>query len=358
MDDPPDDDADDSSVGLPRRRLLLLPRPARVTLAHHQSRIPAVALFATLLGIATVLHWDKFSHGHIAFWVWTALYFAAPFLVFGAWLTNRRYEAQADAGEQLLGNASRTVITVTGLLALITGATMFVTPSTIIPIWPWQLTPLTCRVVGAIFCLGCALVVVLPDPRWSTLRLMLQVELIMITLILVAAVRARSEFFIDRPLTWILLAGFLAMLAGSAYLTFAMRTAPSTYSLDAQESREEVDINPAPPFAPQVAASRVAVRCARRPPTCARSGPRLSAKGRRRHNDHDPVSLPEGQEHPMDLTSTHDPGTRRTVPERHTPLEPARVEQLLAARVGPVHRLDRRLRRAQQAGQPRPCRSG
>ena len=197
---------------------------------------PAVALFATLLGIATVLHWDKFSHGHIAFWVWTALYFAAPFLVFGAWLTNRRYEAQADAGELLLGNASRTVITVTGFLALITGATMFVTPSTIIPIWPWQLTPLTCRVVGAIFCLGCALVVVLPDPRWSTLRLMLQVELIMITLILVAAVRARREFFIDRPLTWILLAGFLAMLAGSAYLTYAMRTAPSTYSLEAQES--------------------------------------------------------------------------------------------------------------------------
>ena len=32
----------------------------------------------------------------------------------------------------------------------------------------------------------------------------------------------------------------------------------------------------------------------------------------------------------MDLTSTHDPGTRRTVPERHTPLEPARVEELLA----------------------------
>ena len=32
----------------------------------------------------------------------------------------------------------------------------------------------------------------------------------------------------------------------------------------------------------------------------------------------------------MDLTWTHDPGTRRTVPERHTPLEPARVEELLA----------------------------
>ena len=55
----------------------------------------AVALFASLLGIATIIHWDKFTHAHVAFWIWAALYFLAPFLVFGAWLTNRRYEAPA-----------------------------------------------------------------------------------------------------------------------------------------------------------------------------------------------------------------------------------------------------------------------
>src|SRR6476660_9866871 len=31
---------------------------------------PAVALFATLLGIATIVHWEKFSHSHLAFWLW------------------------------------------------------------------------------------------------------------------------------------------------------------------------------------------------------------------------------------------------------------------------------------------------
>ena len=49
----------------------------------------SVALFASLLGVATILHWDKFNHQHVAFWLWTGLYFTAPFLVTGAWLATR-----------------------------------------------------------------------------------------------------------------------------------------------------------------------------------------------------------------------------------------------------------------------------
>ena len=51
-----------------------------------------------------------------------------------------------------------------------------------IGVWPWALTPLTCRVVGAIFCLGSAGLGVVPDPRWLTVRLMLQVEVLMLAL--------------------------------------------------------------------------------------------------------------------------------------------------------------------------------
>ena len=204
-------------------------RAQRATHWHHiKVGFPAVALFAALLGIATVLHWDKFHHQHLAFWVWTALYFLAPFLVFGAWLDNGRYEAPADSDERRLPDTVRWIIAGTGALALLTGTVMFLAPSTMIPVWPWLLTPLTCRVVGAIFCLGSALLIVLPDPRVATLRLMLEVELIMIALIVLAALRARGEFYTDRPLTWILLTGFLAMLAGSAYLSWTLRTMHDT----------------------------------------------------------------------------------------------------------------------------------
>ncbi len=29
-----------------------------------------VAVFATLMGIATVVHWGRFNHQHVAFWLW------------------------------------------------------------------------------------------------------------------------------------------------------------------------------------------------------------------------------------------------------------------------------------------------
>jgi hypothetical protein len=59
----------------------------------------AVTLFATLLGVATILHWDKFNHRHVTFWIWVVLYFTAPFLVFGGWLANRRHAVPARTDE-------------------------------------------------------------------------------------------------------------------------------------------------------------------------------------------------------------------------------------------------------------------
>ena len=170
----------------------------------------AVTTFAGLLGVATLLHWDKFLHHHISFWLWAALYFTTPFLVLGAWFANRRYAAPPAADDVLLTPVQRAVIAAVGLVALVMGIVMFVAPGAVIDLWPWALTPLTCRVIAAVFCLGGAGVGAMLDPRWSALRLMLQVEVVMLVLILVAAVRARDEMISGRALTWPLLIGLLA----------------------------------------------------------------------------------------------------------------------------------------------------
>jgi hypothetical protein len=178
----------------------------------------SVALFAALLGVATILHWEKFNHRHIAFWLWAGLYFIAPFLVVAAWLNNRRFAAPPRAEERRLTGPARWAIGIVGVLALVTGLAMFAAPVQMISAWPWLLTPLTCRVIGAIFCLGSAGIFVMSDPRWINVKLMLQVELIMLVLILVASVRARGEFYTDRPMTWIMLTGFIGVTIGSALL--------------------------------------------------------------------------------------------------------------------------------------------
>lgn len=136
----------------------------------------------------------------------------------GAWLANRRYAAPVAAGDVLLRPVERAVTGAVGVLALVTGAVMFVAPDTMIGLWPWALTPLTCRVMGATLCLGGAGAGVWVDPRWSAVRLMVQVEALMLALMLLAAVRAHAELVTGRALAWPLLFGVLAMLAGSAYL--------------------------------------------------------------------------------------------------------------------------------------------
>ena len=88
----------------------------------------AVTVFASLLGVATVLHWDTFIHDRLAFWLWAGLYFTAPFLVIGAWLVNRRYAAPVAADDLLLRPVERGVIAAVGLGRSRAGVVMFVTP--------------------------------------------------------------------------------------------------------------------------------------------------------------------------------------------------------------------------------------
>jgi hypothetical protein len=183
----------------------------------------SVALFASLLGVATIVHWDKFNHAHPAFWLWAGLYFTAPFLIFGGWLANRRFAAPARRDEPCLGVVARWVVALIGLLALIQGIVMFLAPTQVGAIWPWTLTPLTGRVIGAIFCLGSAGIVVLVDPRWTTVKLMLEVEMLMVALMLIGALRALAEFDTARALTWVMFGGFVALLLGSAYLWYTMQ---------------------------------------------------------------------------------------------------------------------------------------
>jgi hypothetical protein len=180
-----------------------------------------VTTFASLLGVTTVVHWDRFNHDHLAFWLWAGLYFTTPLLVLGAFLLNQRREGPAD-DEARLSTAARIVVGGTGAASLGLGLFLFLAPEAAIDVWPWMLTPLTSRVMGAVFSLGIAGLVILSDPRWTTARIMLQTEQVMLLLILVAAARASDQMEGGRPLTWLLLAGLAGVLVTSTLFSLAM----------------------------------------------------------------------------------------------------------------------------------------
>jgi len=117
---------------------------------------------------------------------------------------------------------ARLLMGATGAIAVAAGLFLFLLPDQAIDLWPWALTPLTSRVLGAIFMLGTASLGVVTDARWGSARLMLQVEVFMLTLILVAAARARAEFDSSNAMTWLLLGGFLAALVSAAVLSVTM----------------------------------------------------------------------------------------------------------------------------------------
>ncbi|HEX4728432.1 MAG TPA: hypothetical protein VH298_11590 [Jatrophihabitans sp.] len=184
-----------------------------------------VATFATLMGVTTVLHWDRFIHTNVAFWLWVGLYFTTPVLVLAVFLSNHREYRPAAGGELLLGQFAAAAIVLSAALSTVMSALLYLFPHRAISIWPWHLTPLTARTLGAIFALGIAGFGARRERRWTAARIPLQVAGVMLLLILVAGLRAHSEFDSGRPLTWLFAIGFPAavLIVGLYYLRMETR---------------------------------------------------------------------------------------------------------------------------------------
>lgn len=190
----------------------------------------SVGTFASLMGVTTILHWNLFIHGNLAFWLWVGLYFTTPFIIFIVFALNQREYAPAAADDVMIAPAAALTIVAGGGLAVLMSAFLYLFPTQAADIWPWTLTPLTARVLGAIFALGIAGLGALRERRWSAARVLLQVAGVMLVLILVAGARAHSQFDTSRPLTWLFAVGFVAaVLAGAAlYVRMEARARPDT----------------------------------------------------------------------------------------------------------------------------------
>jgi len=181
-----------------------------------------VGTFATLMGITTILHWDRFLHSNLAFWLWVALYFSTPLLVFAAFARNQREYSPSTAGDLLLPPVAAGVIVAAGALSLAMSAYLYLFPYRAIDHWPWQLTPLTARMLGAIFALGLAGLGAARERRWSAARVLVQVACVMLALILLAGLRAHRDFDGGNPLTWLFAAGFAGTTAAAVLLYVRM----------------------------------------------------------------------------------------------------------------------------------------
>jgi hypothetical protein len=148
---------------------------------------------------------------------------------FGVWRANRRRDVPAASAELLIPVRVSRVIAVLGALSVLAALFLFLFPGRAAAVWRWMLTPLTARVMGAIFALGIAGLGAPADRRWSSARILLQVAVLMLALILAAGARASGELDPSNVMTWLIGFGFAAVLAAIAvmYARMRARAAPS-----------------------------------------------------------------------------------------------------------------------------------
>jgi hypothetical protein len=117
---------------------------------------PAVFVFTTLTLVATLLHIDRFHLGErfafstqLVTWVWIAVYALVPPLMAVLMVVQRRITGADPSRSARLPRWLRAVLIAEALLLGAVGAGLFAAPERTSALWPWALTPLTARAVGA-----------------------------------------------------------------------------------------------------------------------------------------------------------------------------------------------------------------
>ena len=124
----------------------------------------------------------------------------------------------------LLSRGIRLFIAAIGVITLAVSLLLFLQPILMIRLWPWMLTPLTARVVGAMFALpavvglGIAL-----EKRWSAARIILEAQAFSIVMILIATARAWSDFGQSKLITWLFVGGLSCLLVALAALYLSIK---------------------------------------------------------------------------------------------------------------------------------------
>jgi hypothetical protein len=172
---------------------------------------PAVIVFATLLGAATLLHWDRFHPGHPSFLAWASLYVLTPPLTLLALILQLRHDPRRfPAGDVEIPAGWRIGLAIVGGAAAVTGLVLFAVPDLFIGQWGWDVTPLTARVVGAVLTLpGLVNIWMLWDRRWSAFRWVFQAQLVSLGAMLFGLAIRGGDLAWDRPAAWAFIVGIV-----------------------------------------------------------------------------------------------------------------------------------------------------
>jgi succinate dehydrogenase hydrophobic anchor subunit len=130
-----------------------------------RTSLPAALTATTLLTITTFIHLDKFHFDSPLFitrfvtWVWIVVYVTVPFILFAAWVIQARLPGADVKGRHPLRGWMRGGFMLLAAFALLSGLALFIAPTAMSALWPWEVTPLAGRAISSwltAFGLACA----------------------------------------------------------------------------------------------------------------------------------------------------------------------------------------------------------
>ena len=132
----------------------------------------AVSLvFTSLTLLATLVHLDKFSFDNANGWLWLIVYVTVPPLLLFLLPRQLRKPGVDPPRSAPIERWLLPIVAVQGVVVLVIGAALWVHPPSADSLWPWTLTPLTARAVGAwLLALATGLAMTLWERDWSRIR--------------------------------------------------------------------------------------------------------------------------------------------------------------------------------------------
>jgi hypothetical protein len=178
--------------------------------------IVATTVVATLLGVATFLHWPEFNHDHVSFWAWTALYVSTPLLLPVLYVRNRVTDPRTPGPEDVPIPAwVRVSLTGLGAAQLAFALTLYARPSLFVEHWPWTLTTLSARSLAGFAAFPAVTYLAFAfERRWSALRWPFETAIAGLALVGLGAARSTGDF---RSGGWAWAWG-IGLVAGLAFL--------------------------------------------------------------------------------------------------------------------------------------------
>lgn len=190
--------------------------------AHARIAVPSVLAFTLLTLVVTLLHLDKFHlgtpHAPTALffgWFWLVVYGVTPVVQALVLLRQAFQPGHERQAHHSLPGGLCVYLEGQAIVLLLIGSALLLFPASLTPWWPWSLTPLTARMIGAwLFGAGLILVHARLDNDRQRVRNGLVIYGLFGLFQLVALVRFAGDVQWQNPFSWLyglLLLGALAV---------------------------------------------------------------------------------------------------------------------------------------------------